>query len=477
MSRPLLELEGITKDYPGVRANDDITLTVGSGEIHALLGENGAGKSTLVKIIYGLIRPDRGAMRFHGEAYAPARPSEARAHGIGMVFQHFSLFEGLTVAENIALGLDARRARQGLSDRIASVASVYGLQLDPGRLVGTLSVGERQRVEVVRCLLQEPKLLIMDEPTSVLTPQETETLFATLRRLASEGCAILYISHKLEEIRALCDRATILRGGKVVASCDPRRETARSLAEMMIGTTLGAPRRESVATGEGAVRLEVSALTLPSAEQFGVALEDVSLEVRAGEILGIAGNGQSELMRALVGERLARTPGAIVIDGTPVGRSGPAARRALGLGAVPEERLGEATVADMALWENAALTATQRMRLGRLGFLDARRARKFAGRVVCGFAVRTRSVDAAARSLSGGNLQRFVLGREILQAPAVLIAAQPTWGVPMWWPWRRRRATASSPARSIPSPARSASRTVPPGSRPARRPATRTSSA
>ena len=430
MSRPLLELQGIAKRFPGVLANEDVSLAVGKGEIHALLGENGAGKSTLVKIVYGVLRADAGTMHLNGELYAPSRPSEAREKGIGMVFQHFSLFEGLTVAENIALGLGSRRARKGLGNRIAAVSSAYGLRLDPGRLVGTLSVGERQRVEVVRCLLQEPSLIIMDEPTSVLTPQEAEVLFATLRRLRSEGCSILYISHKLEEIRALCDRATVLRGGRVVASCDPRQQTARSLAEMMIGTTLTAPRREG--NGAGAVRLKVNGLTLASHMQFGVALDDVSLEVRAGEILGIAGvagNGQAELMRALIGERPAGSPDAIAIDGVPVGHDGPSTRRALGMCFVPEERLGHASVADMTLWENAALTATPRMGLARLGFLGATKAREFAGRVVADFDVRTAGVDSTARSLSGGNLQKFVIGREMLQAPTVLIAAQPTWGV------------------------------------------------
>jgi simple sugar transport system ATP-binding protein len=430
MSAPLLEIEGISKGFPGVRANDHVSLTVGRGEIHALLGENGAGKSTLVKIVYGLMRPDAGAMRLDGAPYAPARPSVARARGIGMVFQHFSLFEGLTVAENIALGLSAGRAGKTLSARIASVSSDYGLKLDPDRLVGTLSVGERQRVEVVRCLLQAPKLLIMDEPTSVLTPQEVEALFATLRRLKAEGCSILYISHKLEEIRALCDRATILRGGKVVANCDPRQETARSLAGAMIGTTLTPPLREGNATG--AVRLKVTGLSLPSEEQFGIDLKNVSLEVRAGEILGlagVAGNGQSELMQALIGERPAGAPGAILVDGTPVGRSGPSARRALGMCFVPEERLGHAAVPDMTIWENAALTATPRMGLSRLGFLGTAAARAFAAKVVDGFDIRTAGVDSAARSLSGGNLQKFVIGREMLQSPSVLIAAQPTWGV------------------------------------------------
>ena len=430
MTRALLELHGITKRFPGVLANDAVTLRVDHKQIHALLGENGAGKSTLVKMIYGVMRPDDGHMRLNGEAYAPHKPAEARAKGIGMVFQQFSLFEGLTVAENVALGISAKMARRGLRERIVAVSTTYGLKLDPDRRVGNLSVGERQRVEIVRCLLQEPKLIIMDEPTSVLTPQEIEALFQTLRRLVSEGCSILYISHKLEEIRALCDRATILRGGKVAGDCDPKQQSAHRLAEMMIGATLVPPQRATL--GSGPVRLKVAGLRLASEEQFGVDLEHVGLEVKGGEIFGIAGvagNGQAELMEALIGERLANAPGAIEIDGVPVGTQGPTARRALGLTCVPEERMGHGSVPDMALWENAVLTAKTRMKLATWGFIAVWRAKSFASKVVRDFAVHTRGIEHAARSLSGGNLQKFVMGREMLQAPAVLIAAQPTWGV------------------------------------------------
>src|SRR6185437_14715219 len=222
---PLLSLGGIVKQFPGCLANDRVDLTVLPGEIHALLGENGAGKSTLVKIIYGVLKPDQGEIRWQGQPVLIQNPNHARRLGIGMVFQHFSLFEALTVVENIALGLTDAADRKGLHGRIAEISKAYGLHLDPDKAVHDLSVGERQRIEIVRCLLQKLKLLIMDEPTSVLTPQETERLFATLRQLAAEGCAILYISHKLVEIGALCDEATILRQGRVVATCDPRRET------------------------------------------------------------------------------------------------------------------------------------------------------------------------------------------------------------------------------------------------------------
>ena len=425
----LFEAKSLRKVFPGVVANDDVSFAVRAGEIHALLGENGAGKSTLVKMVYGLLRPDGGEMRLRGARYAPARPGEARAAGIGMVFQHFSLFEALTVAENVALGMnDAPRAR-ALDARIREVSEAYGLPLDPGRRVGELSVGERQRIEIVRALLQAPRLLIMDEPTSVLTPSEAETLFGTLQTLAAEGVSILYISHKLEEIRTLCSAATILRGGKVSGRCDPRAETARSLAEMMIGRALATPKATN--WKPGAARLSVEKLTLPSAEPFGVTLRSLDLTLRAGDILGVAGvagNGQDELVAALSGETSTR-PDAIRLGGAPIGRLGPEARRALGISVAPEERLGHAAAPDMSLSENTILTARGRVGLASRGFLRKTAAEAFARRIVTEFGVRTAGVSHAARSLSGGNLQKFVVGREILQKPDVLIAAQPTWGV------------------------------------------------
>ncbi len=428
--KALLEMSGVTKRFPGVLANDAVGFDIGHGEIHALLGENGAGKSTLVKMIYGVMRPDEGDMVFDGAPYAPAKPSEARARGVGMVFQHFSLFEALTVAENVALGMDRAAAAGDLDAKIIGVSNTYGLPLDPARLVGSLSVGERQRVEIVRCLLQNPRLLIMDEPTSVLTPQEVEILFETLRRLAEEGCSILYISHKLEEIRALCDRATVLRGGKVVGDCDPKQETARSLAEMMIGTTLSPPQQQH--NEPGAERLVVENLSRQSPLPFGVDLEGISFSVRAGEILGIAGvagNGQDELMEVLIGEVPAAGDGVVRLDGEAVGRRNPTARRARGMCFVPEERLGHGAVPDMALWENTILSARTRKELSAHGFINIGKAERYAEEVVGAFNVKTAGVGHAARSLSGGNLQKFIVGREILQAPTVLIASQPTWGV------------------------------------------------
>ncbi|MCV3273644.1 ABC transporter ATP-binding protein [Roseobacter sinensis] len=426
---PLLSLSGLTKAYPGVIANDDVSLQIAAGEVHALLGENGAGKSTLVKMIYGLVKPDQGEMQMHGAPFAPAEPRAARAAGVGMVFQHFSLFDALTVAENIALGMENAPKLRDLSEQIRQVSDTYGLPLAPNRVVGDLSAGERQRVEIIRCLLQDPKLLIMDEPTSVLTPQEVQILFETLRKLSADGTAILYISHKLEEIRALCDTATILRLGRVVGTCVPRDTTARDMAEMMVGKVLATPTRAGVEPGE--IVLALNKLSLPSPSAFGMPLREISLELRRGEILGIggvAGNGQDELLAALSGETPAPV-GMVQFQGADIATLGPNARRKQGLLAAPEERLGHAAAPDMSLTENAMLTGAVRERLDRGGFLNWPAARGFAERIISAFDVRTPGPANAARSLSGGNLQKFVIGREVLQRPEVLVVNQPTWGV------------------------------------------------
>ncbi|MCV2449029.1 ABC transporter ATP-binding protein [Paracoccus sp. DMF] len=414
--------EGLGKTYPGVRANDAVSFAVGPGEIHALLGENGAGKSTLVKMIYGLVRPDDGAMTLLGAPHAPADPRAARAAGVAMVFQHFSLFDALTVAENVALGMENPPPRTDLARRIAEVSQAYGLPLNPARRIASLSAGERQRVEIIRCLLQDPRLLIMDEPTSVLTPQEAEILFATLRQLAAQGTAILYISHKLDEIRTHCDRATILRHGKLVGTVDPRAHSARELAAMMVGAEMRIVDRSGRVPG--AEILAVSGLS-------AAGLRGVSLTLRAGEILGIggvAGNGQEALLAALSGEE-PTAPGTVVMDGTDLSAMGPEARRRLGLLAAPEDRLGHAAVPEFSLAENTLLTAGARQGLVRHGLIDHSAARRFAEAVIRAFDVRTPGPGTAAGALSGGNLQKFVIGREVLGKPRVLVVNQPTWGI------------------------------------------------
>jgi general nucleoside transport system ATP-binding protein len=423
-----LELLGISKQYPAVRANDGVNLAVQPGEIHAVLGENGAGKSTLMKIVYGAVQPDSGQMRWNGQPVHVKSPAHARGMGISMVYQHFSLFDTLTVAQNVWLGLDKKMSLQAVTQRIGEVAASYGLELEAARPVHSLSVGERQRVEIVRALLTEPQLLILDEPTSVLTPQAVEKLFVTLRALASSGCSILYISHKLDEIRALCQRCTVLRGGKVTGVVDPREESNASLSRLMIGAE--PPPLQHRPRTAGPVMLAVQALSLQSQDPFGVDLQAVNFDVRAGEIVGMAGvsgNGQQELMAVLSGEDPRALPASIQLQGTPIARTGPTQRRSMGLHFVPEDRLGRGAVPSLSLAHNALLTRTETV--SPHGWISPARVRALASEIISRFNVRAGGAGAVANSLSGGNLQKFIIGREISAKPTLLIVSQPTWGV------------------------------------------------
>ena len=427
---PLLSLRGIVKRFGSFTANDDISLDISAGEAHGLIGENGAGKSTLVKIIYGLLEPTAGVIAFRGQPVRLRSPQDARALGAGMVFQHFSLFDNLTVAENIALVLPRGTPLSGLRERIHAVAARYNMPLEPDREVWTLSAGERQRIEIARCLLQDPKLIILDEPTSVLTPQEATGLFETLERLKAEGRALLYISHKLEEVRRLCDRATILRLGRKVGSCDPRQESARALAALMVGSAIN-EIRVPAARELGPERLSIHGLAAPSQEIHGVDLKALSLSVRGGEVVGIAGvagNGQSEFFAVLSGETITPKAEAILLDGAPSGALGVNERRKLGAAFVPEERNGHGAAGDFTLTENLILSRHATGLTSR-GLIDFDRARALAQNVIETFDVRKAGPDPAARTLSGGNLQKFVVGREILSEPGVLVINQPTWGV------------------------------------------------
>ncbi|MGY6708549.1 MAG: ABC transporter ATP-binding protein [Rhizobiaceae bacterium] len=427
---PRLELKNINKRYPGVIANDDISLSIMPGEIHAVLGENGAGKSTLMKIIYGAIEADSGEIYCDGNLVERHNPAVSRQLGIEMVYQHFALFESVTVVENIALAMRGRFDLKALAEQVRDLSQRYGMPIDPRRIVHDLSVGERQRVEIVRCLLQKPKLLILDEPTSVLTPQAVEKLFETLRQLAAEGCSILYISHKLEEIQQLCERATVLRNGAVTGVADAKTTSSLELARMMVGSELPQTSHPPATPSPEPV-LEVRGLTAEVAEGFGVSLRDVSLDVRAGEIVGIAGvsgNGQAELISYLSGETIADKADTIRLLGQPAGHLDPARRRQRGLAFVPEERLGRGAVPTLSLQENAILTAHRRGMV-RHGLLDRKKAAAFADRVIKRFSVKARNAQSAAQSLSGGNLQKFIVGREIELEPKVLLVSQPTWGV------------------------------------------------
>ncbi len=409
-------------------ANSNVSLTVLPGQTHAVLGENGAGKSTLMKIIYGSVKPDAGTVQFNGQQVHIRNPQEARALGISMVFQHFSLFDTLTVAENVWLGLDKSLSLAQVSERISAKASEYGLDIDPTRPVHTLSVGEMQRVEIIRALLTNPQLLILDEPTSVLTPQAVDKLFVVLKKLASEGCSILYISHKLHEIRELCTACTVLRGGMVTGVCNPAEESNASLSRLMIGSE--PPALEHRAMQAGGAVLRVQALTLAREDQFGVDLDAISLDVRAGEVVGIAGvsgNGQRELLYALSGEDPRAEPGMVQVFGQAAARLGPAARRALGVHFVPEERLGRGAVPTLSLAHNLLLTRTESLSRG--GWISLAKLKAQADEVIRRFNVKAGGAHAPAKSLSGGNLQKFIVGREIEAQPKLLIVSQPTWGV------------------------------------------------
>jgi simple sugar transport system ATP-binding protein len=421
---PRISLRGISKHYPAVVANDDVSLDVLPGEILAILGENGAGKSTLMKIIYGVVQPDAGSIAIDGETVEIGSPAHARSLGIAMVFQHFALFDTLTVAENVALGLPPARLTD-VEVRLVQLSHRYALEIDPKQRVHDLSVGERQRVEILRSLLGDPRLLILDEPTSVLTPQAVERLFDTLRQLAADGVSIVFISHKLDEIRQLASRCIVMRAGRVVADVDPRAESEASLARLMIGSD--PPAIAAHDTLPGAVALQVSGLSTRGAERRSW-LHEISFEVRRGEIVGIAGisgNGQAALMAVLGGEWPVAAD-KVRIDGRAVGHLDPAQRRALGLRYVPEERLGHGAVSGLTLAENVLLTGDT-LQSGGLIRLD--RARDLAGGVLQRFDVRARGPSERSENLSGGNLQKFIVGREISAAPRVLIVDQPTWGV------------------------------------------------
>jgi len=430
---PLLELRGITKRFPGVVATDRVDFDVRAGEVHTLFGENGAGKSTLMRVLYGLYKPDEGEIRLRGERVVVGAPSTAIAKGIGMIHQHFMLVNTLTVAENVALG--ARSSRRPLTDldrvsqKIAELSDRYGLRVDPQAVIWQLSVGERQRVEILKALYRDVTLLILDEPTAVLTPQEVDDLFVVLRQMVADGRGLVFISHKIREVLELSDRITVLRAGRKVGTVLPSEVTRESLAEMMVGHEL--PSQEPpVGNGHGDARLVVNGLTVKG--DRGVdAVRDLGLEVRGGEIVGIAGvsgNGQRELAEAIAGLRPA-VGGSVGIEGTELVGLKPAQVRKAGLGFVPEERMRDGVVAAFTVSENLLLIDNAAPRFSRWGFLRGRTIRRHSEELVAEFDVKTPGLDTPARNLSGGNIQKLILARELSARPRVLLAAQPTRGV------------------------------------------------
>lgn len=434
---PMLEVRDLTKVFGDLVANDRLNISIQPGEIHALLGENGAGKSTLVKMLYGSLQPNGGSILWEGEPVAISNPSVARNIGIGMVFQHFSLFESLTVADNIVLSLGPEYTSAKVAADAERLSKEYGLPLKADSIIGDLSVGERQRVEIVRCLLQDPKLIILDEPTSVLTPQEADNLFVTLRRLREEGRSILYISHRLEEVKALCDRATVLRHGKLISECDPKKETAASLASMMVGADVaGISRQRREESIEFPKLLSLKNASLPPATPFSIRLKDLNFDLYGGEVVGIAGvagNGQSELFSLLSGE--VRTGAdSIHLRDKPVGNLGINQRRRMGAAFVPEERLGHGAVPAMTLSENLLLArhasdSVAFQRMGQVGVIRSDLVMKATERINAAMDVRKSAPNPPASALSGGNLQKFIMGRELDRQPSVIVVNQPTWGV------------------------------------------------
>jgi general nucleoside transport system ATP-binding protein len=430
---PAVELDGVTKRFPGVVANDGVDLRVLPGEVHAIVGENGAGKSTLMKILYGMQAPDEGAIRVDGRDVRFRSPKDAIAEGIGMVHQHFMLADNLTVLENVILGSEPSSGPAidfgGARTRIRSLGDDYGLGIDPDALVEDLGVGERQRVEIIKVLFRGARILILDEPTAVLVPHEVEELFRNIRDLTAQGQTVIFISHKLDEVLQLADSITVMRRGRTVASVKPSDVTARQLAELMVGSELPNPQTRSTTMTDD-VELAVRGLGVrdPSGRWL---LHGIDLEVRRGEIAGIAGvegNGQGELVDALLGIRVP-DEGSILLAGDDISRWSTRERRERGIGYIPEDRTRRGLLLPSPLWENAMLGHQTRRPFVKGWLIDRKGARARTQEVVERFDVRTPGVDVAAHALSGGNQQKLIVGREVTADPKLLIAGHPTRGI------------------------------------------------
>ncbi|HST99975.1 MAG TPA: ABC transporter ATP-binding protein [Geodermatophilus sp.] len=428
-----VELRGITKRFPGVVANKDIELRVRRGEVHAIVGENGAGKSTLMKTLYGEHRPDEGQILIDGRPVSFRSPSDAIAAGIGMVHQHFMLADNFTVLENVILGSEPTRRgrldRAAARRRIEEISERYDLGLQPDALVEDLGVGDRQRVEIAKVLYRDARILILDEPTAVLVPQEVDELFGNLAELKREGLTVIFISHKLDEVRRVADSITVIRRGTTVGTADPRTTTAKQLAELMVGAELPTPETRESTVRETPV-LQMVGVTVTDGAQRSV-VDDVTLTVREGEVVGIAGvegNGQAELVDAIMGLR-PLAAGSVRLGGEDVTAWSTRARRESGVGFIPEDRHRQGMLLDAPLWENRILGHQTRPPAVKGPFIDRRGARADTARIMREYDVRAPGPDTLAIALSGGNQQKLIVGREMSAQPRLLVAAHPTRGV------------------------------------------------
>ena len=424
-----IEVRGVTKRFPGVVANHDVNITIRSGTVHALIGENGAGKSTLMKILYGVQKPDEGTLTVDGRGVSFSSPTDAIKVGIGMVFQHFMLADNLTVLENVVLGAEKLHGIGAAARKeIERISEAYGFGLDPDELVEDLGVGQRQRVEILKVLYRGARIIILDEPTAVLVPQEVDALFDNLRELRSSGHTILFISHKLDEVRAIADDITVMRRGTTVGEADPKTATKKELAELMVGSELPSPAtEESTVTDQVLLELDGVSLTNDTGRAL---LRNVSLKIHKGEVLGIAGvegNGQAELVETIMGMR--KGTGRIVLDGRDTADLSTRERREAGVGFVPEDRHRHGLLLDAPLWENRILGHQTREPSSRGLLIDRAGAKEDTDRIVEEYDVRTPSINTHARALSGGNQQKLIVGREMSGDPCLLIAAHPTRGV------------------------------------------------
>ncbi|KQX81671.1 heme ABC transporter ATP-binding protein [Streptomyces sp. Root55] len=427
-------MHGITKRFPGVVANHDIGITVRKGTVHALVGENGAGKSTLMKILYGMQKPDEGTIAVDGEQVSFTNPGDAIARGIGMVHQHFMLADNFTVLENVVLGGEKLHGIGSAARRkIKQISDAYGLGVRPDALVEDLGVADRQRVEILKVLYRGARILILDEPTAVLVPQEVDALFANLRELKAEGLTVIFISHKLGEVLSVADEITVIRRGTTVGTADPAHTTTKQLAELMVGSELPSPEtRESTVTDVPMLRVEGLSLTVTDPD--GVVrdvLTDVDLTIHKGEVLGIAGvegNGQTELIDALIGMKSADS-GVIILGDEDISRVPTRKRREDGIGYIPEDRHRHGVLLDAPLWENRILGHVTEKPNSKGFLLDPKAARHDTERIVREYDVRTPGIEVTAGSLSGGNQQKLIVGREMSHNPKLLIAAHPTRGV------------------------------------------------